>query len=130
VNSNGHHSPHNHRSNPVSSSNTNSSQPSTPTHPNRLIAVQMQEQQPWSNPVLSPLMVKRLNEGNVVTSMPIDDDEDPSASIDALVGMSTKSCSPINEMQMIKNELIYLKCEPFIILTPLMSVCNESLIVS
>jgi hypothetical protein len=34
-------------------------------------------------------MVKRINEGggNVVTSMHIDDDEDPSASIDALVGM-------------------------------------------
>ena len=36
-------------------------------------------------------MVKRINEGgNVVTSMPIDDDEDPSASIDALVGMYSK----------------------------------------
>jgi hypothetical protein len=59
---------------------------------NRLRAVQIQEQQQqqqqWSNPVLSPLMVKRMNEGgNVVTSMHIDDDEDPSASIDALVGM-------------------------------------------
>ncbi len=34
-------------------------------------------------------MVKRMNEGgNVVTSMHMDDDdEDPSASIDALVGM-------------------------------------------
>ena len=48
-----------------------------------------EQQQPWSNPVLSPLMVKRINEGgNVVTSMPMDDDEDPSASIDALVGKS------------------------------------------
>lgn len=47
----------------------------------------MQEQKPqqWSNPVLSPLMVKRMNEN--AASMPIDDDEeDPSASIDALVG--------------------------------------------
>lgn len=88
--SNGHHSPLNHRPNAVSSSAANSSQPSTPTHNNRLLAVQMQEQQqPWSNPVLSPLMVKRINEGgNVVTSMPMDDDEDPSASIDALVGKS------------------------------------------
>jgi hypothetical protein len=52
-------------------------------HNNRLRAVQLQEQQ-WSNPVLSPLMVKRMNEN--VGSMSIDDDEDPSASIDALVG--------------------------------------------
>ncbi|CAF3360054.1 unnamed protein product [Rotaria sp. Silwood1] len=92
VTSNGHHSPLNHRSNPVSSSTTNTSQPPTPTHNNRLLAVQIQEQQQqqqqqqWSNPVLSPFMVKRMNEGgNVVTSMNIDDDEDPSASIDALV---------------------------------------------
>ncbi|CAF1313821.1 unnamed protein product, partial [Rotaria sordida] len=87
VTSNGHHSPLNHRSNSVvSSSTTNTSQPSTPTHNNRLLAVQIQEQQQWSNPVLSPFMVKRMNEGgNVVTSMNIDDDEDPSASIDALV---------------------------------------------
>ncbi|CAF2550919.1 unnamed protein product [Rotaria sp. Silwood2] len=86
VTSNGHLSPLNHRSNPVSSSTTNTSQPSTPTHNNRLLAVQIQEQQQWSNPVLSPFMVKRMNEGgNVVTSMNIDDDEDPSASIDALV---------------------------------------------
>ncbi|CAM4989579.1 unnamed protein product, partial [Rotaria socialis] len=87
VTSNGHHSPLNHRPNAVSSSTTNTSQPSTPTHNNRLLAVQIQEQQQqWSNPVLSPLMVKRMNAGgNVVTSMHIDDDEDPSASIDALV---------------------------------------------
>jgi hypothetical protein len=66
---------------------TNSSQPSTPTHNNRLRAVQIQEQQQqWSNPVLSPLMVKRINEN--AASIPIDDDEDPSASIDALVGKS------------------------------------------
>ncbi|CAF5027049.1 unnamed protein product, partial [Rotaria sp. Silwood1] len=45
----------------------------TPTHNNRLLAVQIQEQQQqqqqqqWSNPVLSPFMVKRMNEGgNVV----------------------------------------------------------------
>jgi hypothetical protein len=89
VTSNGHHSPLNHRSSTVTSSVTNNnSQPSTPTHNNRLLAVQIQEQQQtqWSNPVLSPLMVKRLNEGNAVASMQIDDDEDPSASIDALVG--------------------------------------------
>jgi hypothetical protein len=61
---------------------TNTSQPSPPLN-NRLRAVQIQEQQ-WSNPVLSPLMVKRMNDS--VTSMQIDDDEDPSASIDALVG--------------------------------------------
>jgi hypothetical protein len=36
-------------------------------------------------------MVKRMNEGNMVTSMHIDDDEDPSASIDALVGMSKEN---------------------------------------
>jgi hypothetical protein len=56
---------------------------------NHLRAVQIQEQQQqqqWSNPVLSPLMVKRMNEN--AASMSIDDDdEDPSASIDALVGM-------------------------------------------
>jgi hypothetical protein len=56
-------------------------------HNNRLRAVQIQEQQQqqqqWSNPVLSPLMVKRMNEN--VASMSMDDDEDPSASIDALV---------------------------------------------
>ncbi|UJR09609.1 hypothetical protein I4U23_013844 [Adineta vaga] len=62
----------------------NSNQPSTPTPNNRLRAVQIQEQQQqWSNPVLSPLMVKRMNEN--AASMVIDDDEDPSASIDALV---------------------------------------------
>ncbi len=56
-------------------------------HNNRLRAVKIQEQQQqqqWSNPVLSPLMVKRMNEN--VASMSMDDDEDPSASIDALVG--------------------------------------------
>ena len=48
---------------------------------------EQQQKQQWSNPVLSPFMVKRINEGaNVVTSINIDDDEDPSASIDALVG--------------------------------------------
>jgi len=87
VTNNGHHSPLNHRANVVSSSTSNTSQPSTPTHNNRLLAVQMQDQQqPWSNPVLSPLMVKRIND----TSMHIDDDEDPSASIDALVGKLNK----------------------------------------
>jgi hypothetical protein len=45
-----------------------------------------EQQQQWSNPVLSPLMVKRMNEN--AASMSIDDDEDPSASIDALVGRS------------------------------------------
>ncbi|CAF1238641.1 unnamed protein product [Adineta steineri] len=64
---------------------TNTSQPSTPTqtHNNRLHSVQIQKQQQWSNPVLSPLMVKRMNEN--VASISMDDDEDPSASIDALV---------------------------------------------
>lgn len=84
---NGHPSPLGHRPNGVSTSTANTSQPSTPTHNNRILAVQMQEQKPpWSNPVLSPLMVKRLNEGNVVGPIPMDDEEDPSASIDALVG--------------------------------------------
>ncbi|CAF5148087.1 unnamed protein product, partial [Rotaria sp. Silwood1] len=41
------------------------------------------QQQQWSNPVLSSLMVKRMNENP--GSIQIDDDEDPSASIDALV---------------------------------------------
>lgn len=86
---NGHPSPLSHRSNGVASSTANGSQPSTPTHNNRLLAVQLQERkQPLSNPVLSPLMVKRFNEGSAVASMSIDDDEDPSASIDALVGES------------------------------------------
>ncbi|CAF3334793.1 unnamed protein product [Rotaria socialis] len=66
---------------------TNTSQPSTPTHNNHLrstqIQKQQQQQQQWSNPVLSSLMVKRMNENP--TSMSMDDDEDPSASIDALV---------------------------------------------
>jgi hypothetical protein len=57
-------------------------------HNSRLRAVQIQEQQQqqqqWSNPVLSPLLVKRMNEN--AASMSMDDDEDPSASIDALVG--------------------------------------------
>ena len=70
----------------------NSSQPSTPAPNNRLRAVQLQEQQQWSNPVLSPLMVKRMNES--AASMALDDDDDPSASIDALVG---------------KNDSFYLK---------------------
>lgn len=39
----------------------------------------------WSNPVLSPLIVKRINESSA--TMNNDElDEDPSASIDALVG--------------------------------------------
>ncbi|CAF1236209.1 unnamed protein product, partial [Rotaria sp. Silwood1] len=64
---------------------TNTSQPSTPTHNNHLRSVQIQDsqQQQWSNPVLSSLMVKRMNENP--GSIQIDDDEDPSASIDALV---------------------------------------------
>lgn len=101
--SNGHHSPLNHRSNAITSSTNNSSQPSTPTHNNRLLAVQLQEQQQqWSNPVLSPLMVKRLNEGNVVTSMHMDDDEDPSASIDALVGKkNNQSKEPLDDIDKI-----------------------------
>ena len=109
VTSNGHHSPLNHRSNPGTSSTNNPSQPSTPTHNNRLLAVQIQEQQQqqWSNPVLSPLMVKRLNEGNVVTSMHMDDDEDPSASIDALVGKTNnQSREPFDDIDQLTG--IYL----------------------
>ena len=57
----------------------------TSSHNNHLRVVQMQEQQqPWSNSVLNPIMVDRMNENTV--SMPIDDDEDPSGAIDALVG--------------------------------------------
>ncbi|CAF3826987.1 unnamed protein product [Rotaria sordida] len=66
---------------------TNTNQPSTPTNNNHLCSVQIEEpqqqQQQWSNPALSSLIVKRMNENS--TSIPIDDDEDPSASIDALV---------------------------------------------
>lgn len=69
---------------------TTTSQPSTPTHNNHLRPTQIQEQpqqQPqWSNPVLSSLMNKRMNENPGSISMDDDDDEDPSASIDALVG--------------------------------------------
>lgn len=91
VTNNGHHSPLNHRTQGVASANNPNSQPSTPTHNPHLLTVQLQDQtkpsgQPWSNPVLSPLMVKRINENNVVAPMSMDDDEDPSASIDALVG--------------------------------------------
>ncbi|CAF5054036.1 unnamed protein product, partial [Rotaria magnacalcarata] len=65
---------------------TNTSQPSTPAHNNHLRSTQIQgqqQQQQWSNSVLSSLMVKRMNENP--TSISMDDDEDPSASIDALV---------------------------------------------
>ena len=64
------------------------------SHPNHLQNVNMQDPQQqasvqaWSNPVLSSMLVQRINETTSTMSIvdDDDDDEDPSASIDALVG--------------------------------------------
>lgn len=49
--------------------------------------LESQQTQAWSNPVLSSMLVQRINEtGPNMSGVDDDDDEDPSASIDALVG--------------------------------------------
>lgn len=62
------------------------SQSSTPPHRSlpRVDESSSSSTPSWSNPVLNPLMVKRMNETSQ-TLHHLDDDDDPSASIDALV---------------------------------------------
>ena len=79
-----------------SSSSLQTSQSSTPPH-RTLPRLDDSSSSAWSNPVLSQLMVKRMNETSQAMHLDDDDDDDPSASIDALVGESTRSVESLGK---------------------------------